>query len=145
MSPFPNFALTIFLMALLFSPSSLLSLQPPLSYSSSSTQVQCLKKVVFTRSLIRNSLSPPSGSSSSSSAISFSSSNSIPQVVVTRERGKNKQIIKALVMLFWTLPISFSRNKRFTFESVCFHKCWCNAVLGWFEANLATAKTFSVN
>ncbi|XP_023642601.1 uroporphyrinogen-III synthase, chloroplastic isoform X2 [Capsella rubella] len=55
---------------------SLLSLQPPLSSSSSF------------RSLIRNPICHCHSSSSSSS--------SIPQVVLTRERGKNNQIIKAL-------------------------------------------------
>ncbi|ESQ39471.1 hypothetical protein EUTSA_v10001252mg [Eutrema salsugineum] len=88
-----SFCSESFLMASLLSPSSLLSLQPPFSYSS---QVQCLKKGVFApRSLVRDSLSP-SASSSSSWVTSSSTSDFIPQVVVTRERGKNKQIIKAL-------------------------------------------------
>ncbi|KAL1190120.1 Uroporphyrinogen-III synthase [Cardamine amara subsp. amara] len=84
-------------MAMLLSPSSLLSLQPPFSSPSlHSSQVAYLRKRVFSSSsLIQNSLSP-SASSSSSSITSSSTSNSIPQVVVTRERGKNIQIIKAL-------------------------------------------------
>ncbi|CAE6012383.1 unnamed protein product [Arabidopsis arenosa] len=71
------------------------SLQPPLSSSSSvhSSHIQSLSKRVFASpAVIRNSISP----SLSSSYSSVSSSNSIPQVVVTRERGKNNQIIKAL-------------------------------------------------
>ncbi|CAF2049289.1 hypothetical protein HID58_035971 [Brassica napus] len=60
-------------MASLLSPFPLLSLQPPYHHHHS------LKKGV--PCLVRDSLS---------------SSNSIPQVVVTRESGKNKQIIKAL-------------------------------------------------
>ncbi|CAH2060795.1 unnamed protein product [Thlaspi arvense] len=79
-------------MASLLSPS--LSLQPPFS---SSPQVQCLKKGAFSSaSLVRDSSSTPYVSSPSSSVTSSSTSNLIPQVVVTRERGKNKQIIKAL-------------------------------------------------
>uniref|UniRef100_A0A1J3HF42 Uroporphyrinogen-III synthase n=1 Tax=Noccaea caerulescens TaxID=107243 RepID=A0A1J3HF42_NOCCA len=77
-------------MASLLFPSSLLSLQPP--FPSPSSQVQCLKRGVFAP---RDSISP-SVSSSSTSLPSSSTSNLIPQVVVTRERGKNKQIIKAL-------------------------------------------------
>ncbi|CAH8361458.1 unnamed protein product [Eruca vesicaria subsp. sativa] len=66
-----------FLMASLLSPSFVLSLQPP---------YHCLKKRVYAPPcLVRDSLSP-----------SLSSSSLIPQVVVTRESGKNKQIIKAL-------------------------------------------------
>ncbi|XP_010488806.1 PREDICTED: uroporphyrinogen-III synthase, chloroplastic-like isoform X1 [Camelina sativa] len=72
--------------SLLLSQSSLLSLQPPLSSSSSHME----KGVVAYPSLIRNSISP------SLSTSSVGKSNSIPQVVVTRERGKNNQIIKAL-------------------------------------------------
>ncbi|KAG7572436.1 Tetrapyrrole biosynthesis uroporphyrinogen III synthase superfamily [Arabidopsis suecica] len=71
------------------------SLQPPLLSSSSvhSSHIQSLSKRVFASpAVIRNSISP----SLSSSYSSVSSSNSIPQVVVTRERGKNNQIIKAL-------------------------------------------------
>ncbi|KAJ0246368.1 Uroporphyrinogen-III synthase [Hirschfeldia incana] len=68
-------------MASLLSPSPLLSFQRP---------YHCLKKRVNAPPppcLVRDSLSLPS----------FSSSNLIsPQVVVTRESGKNKQIIKAL-------------------------------------------------
>ncbi|XP_010472682.1 PREDICTED: uroporphyrinogen-III synthase, chloroplastic isoform X1 [Camelina sativa] len=74
-------------MALLLPHSSLLSLQPPLS-SSSHLLHSPKKGVLASPSLIRNS--------SSSSVTSSSISNSVPQVVVTRERGKNKQIIKAL-------------------------------------------------
>uniref|UniRef100_A0A1J3D1F8 Uroporphyrinogen-III synthase n=1 Tax=Noccaea caerulescens TaxID=107243 RepID=A0A1J3D1F8_NOCCA len=70
-------------MASLLFPSSLLSLQPP--FSSPSSPVQCLKRGVFAP---RDSISPSISSSSTS--------NLIPQVVVTRERGKNKQIIKTL-------------------------------------------------
>ncbi|CAN8284434.1 unnamed protein product [Cochlearia groenlandica] len=66
-------------MALLLSHSSLFSLQPP--FSSSSSHVRFQTKVV----LSRDSLSPSS-----------CSSNLNPQVVVTREHGKNKQLIKAL-------------------------------------------------
>ncbi|XP_019084465.1 PREDICTED: uroporphyrinogen-III synthase, chloroplastic-like isoform X4 [Camelina sativa] len=73
--------------SLLLSQSSLLSLEPPLSSSSSHME----KGVVAYPILIRNSVSPSLSSSSS-----VGKSNSIPQVVVTRERGKNNQIIKAL-------------------------------------------------
>ncbi|EOA27548.1 hypothetical protein CARUB_v10023687mg [Capsella rubella] len=74
-------------MALLLLPhSSLLS-------SFHSSHIRSPRKVVLpSPSPIRNSISPSISSSSSS----VTSSNSIPQVVVTRERGKNKQIIKAL-------------------------------------------------
>ncbi|KFK33768.1 hypothetical protein AALP_AA5G057600 [Arabis alpina] len=64
-------------MASLLSLSSLSSLQPPPYYSSS--QFQSLKKGVF-----------------SSSVTSSSTSSFIPQVVVTRERGKNQQLVKSL-------------------------------------------------